>query len=77
MGYRRFTDREGHSWEIRTRSLREWDFHPLGENPGTVCSVPAPTYERDPYELSQEELQHLLDAKEPSGSRRPKSPFKD
>jgi len=77
MGYRNFTDRDGKTWEVRDRSPWDWDFHPIGDNPEQVRTVPAPTYERDPFELSQEELQRLLDAKGPSRSRRPQSPFKD
>ncbi|MDP3774060.1 MAG: hypothetical protein Q8Q85_07295 [Gemmatimonadales bacterium] len=34
-------------------------------------------YESDPFELSNEELQRLLDAAQPPRSRRTPSPFKD
>ena len=77
MGYRTFTDRDGKTWEIRERSQWDWDFHPVDDESEEVRTVPAPTYERDPFELSQEELQRLLDAKGPSRSRRPPSPFTD
>jgi len=77
MGYRRFVDRNGRSWEVRDRSQAEWDFEPVGGNRGPARTAPAPGYERDPYELSIEELQRLLDAAPPPGSRAKPSPFKD
>jgi hypothetical protein len=39
--------------------------------------VAAPGYERDPFELSVEELQRLLDGAPRPGSGPRKSPFKD
>ena len=77
MGYRRFTDRDGNTWEVRDRTTSEWDFQPVGGNPRPTTRVQAPGYDNDPFELSNEELQRLLD-NVPSPSRSPrKSPFKD
>lgn len=78
MGYRRFTDENGDSWEVRDRSTSEWEFVPVPGNPHQAVRVRAPGYEKDPFELSGEELQRLLDAERPGGrsSGRP-SPFKD
>ncbi len=86
MGYRRFTDRNGHTWEIRERSRSEWEFAPTGANPEDRKAVKPPGYEADPFELSQEELQRMLDAapgsRGPGGPRGPgdpgkSSPFQD
>ncbi|MGH7560359.1 MAG: hypothetical protein ACRENB_04990 [Gemmatimonadales bacterium] len=77
MGFRRFTDRDGRQWEIRPRTRDEWDLDPFGDNPERRRTVKAPGYERDPYELSQEELQRLLDASSAGPSRQIRSPFKD
>lgn len=78
MGYRRFTDPEGHEWEVRDVTRSAWEFHPVGGNPGKYQFITPPGYEADPFELSEEELQRLLG--KPGGSgrgRSAKSPFKD
>ncbi len=77
MGFRRFVDRDGRAWEVRNRSQAEWDFEPVPGNPGPVRTAPAPGYERDPYELSIEELQRLLDGAPQAPSRSKPSPFKE
>lgn len=79
MAYRSFTDQRGRTWEVRDRSKSEWEFLPMGSNPERPKTVRAPGYEKDPFELSIEELQRLLDEPDVSGARtRPtKSPFKD
>lgn len=77
MSHRKFTDRQGLQWEVRPRSRAEWDLEPVGENPGRARSVASPGYEKDPYELSQEELQRLLDASTAGPERKKPSPFKD
>lgn len=77
MGDRRFTDRQGLRWDVRVRSPREWLFEPADDNPGPPRTSPGPGYERDPFELSTEELERLLDAA-PSYQPKPrKSPFLD
>lgn len=77
MGYRKFVDREGHAWEIRDRSRNEWHFQPLSGNPEGARTAPSPGYESDPFELSVEELQGMLDAAQRAPSRRRPSPFGD
>jgi hypothetical protein len=78
MGYRKFTDRDGNAWEVRDHSQSEWMFVPLPGNPVERTAVPAPGYDNDPFELSKEELQKLLDAAGPPRSgRQKKSPFLD
>jgi hypothetical protein len=79
MGYRRFDDKNGNTWEVRDRSGSEWDLEPVGGNPGARISVPAPGYQADPFELSVEELQLMLgEASGGQGRRKPpKSPFSD
>ena len=74
MAHRRFADRDGRDWEVRVRSRNEWEFEPVGDNPGPALLVVPPAYEQDPFEMSVEELQNLVDAARP---RRPpgKSPF--
>lgn len=80
MGYRKFVDRDGRAWDVRDRSRSEWTFQPEAGNPQAPVDVPAPGYEKDPFELSNEELQKILDAAlgdEPRAARKKKSPFLD
>lgn len=77
MAFRRFTDRDKQVWEIRPVGSSVWELSPAGENPGRPRTVPAPGYEKDPYELSQEELQRLLDASTAAPPRARKNPFGD
>jgi hypothetical protein len=78
VGYRRFTDPEGHEWEVRDVTRSSWEFHPVPGNPGKILSIDAPGYEADPFELSVEELQRLLGKPGGPGHSRPsRSPFKD
>jgi len=79
MGYRRFMDRDGNEWEIKDLSNREWQLTEVSGGSQLPVRVPAPGYETDPFELSAEELQRLLDAAQPSrsSSQQRRSPFKD
>lgn len=59
------------------RGRGEWLFEPVEDNPGPTRTATPPGYERDPFELSVEELQRLLDSA-PKPTPRPKgSPFLD
>ena len=75
MGFRRFTDQDKRVWEIRPTSRSEWEFSPSGENLERPRTVPSPGYEKDPYELSQEELQRLLDSSRVAATRQVRNPF--
>jgi hypothetical protein len=77
MAHRRFHDRKGQEWEVRTPSKDMWEFGLVDDSLGRSRTVPAPGYERDPYELSVEELQRLLDGSIATPGRARKSPFKD
>lgn len=77
MGYRRFTDRDGVTWEVRERSLAEWEFQPVGAPGVAAVRVRAPAQERDPFEVAMPELQRMLDAERPRGASRVKNPFLD
>ena len=77
MSYRKFVDRAGLAWQIRQRSRREWTFEPDGGNPGPARTVRAPGYQDDPFELSNEELQRLLDSARPSSGPRAPNPVGD
>ena len=77
MANRTFSDRSGNRWEIRTRSRSEWEFEPIEGNPGPACLATPPGYESDPYEMSVEELQRILDAAAPRRGPKAKSPFLD
>ena len=77
MGDRRFVDRDGHRWDVRVRGRSEWLFEPVEGNPGPARSAQPPGYERDPFEMSIEELQRLLDSAPPPRPRTNKSPFLD
>ena len=78
MGYRRFVDRDGRAWELRDVTRSEWELVPESGDTADRFRIPAPNYEADPFELSGEEVQRLVD-KRPDNSRRkpPQSPFLD
>lgn len=81
MGYRRFADGKGGRWEIRIESSGEWRFEPVSGTSRPASRGRPPLYARDPFELSEPELQRILeDARpiaagprpgHPSGGRRP------
>lgn len=77
MSYRKFVDRSGNEWTVRDRSRWEWHFEPAGGNPGPPRVVRAPGHQDDPFELSNEELQRLLDAAPRSARPRAPNPFGD
>jgi hypothetical protein len=77
MAYRRFTDRDGNVWEVKDHSSNEWTLEPGSGNPNPAVRVPAPGYEKDPFELSREEVQRLLDAAPRPQSAPRRSPFLD
>jgi hypothetical protein len=79
MGYRRFNDRRGDAWEVKDQSRSEWEFVPVSRESEKPVWVPAPGYEGDPFELSLEELQRMLEAAQAEQARRgkKKSPFGD
>ena len=77
MAYRTFKDRDGNSWEVRQRSRSTWSIEPMSDNPGKAREVESPGYEKDPFELSVEELLRLLDGSAPPKPRNVKNPFKD
>ncbi|MEP7325458.1 MAG: hypothetical protein ABI836_05865 [Gemmatimonadota bacterium] len=78
MGFRNFTDTEGRKWEVRDRSKTEWTLLPLGGNTERQRTVRSPGYEKDPFELSEEELQRLLSFPDNGARARPsKNPFND
>jgi hypothetical protein len=78
MGYRVFTDNQGREWEVRDRVKSEWEFVPMRANTERPRVMAPPGYEADPFELSQEELQRLIDQSDGGGrTRQSKSPFKD
>ena len=77
MGDRRFTDKAGRRWQIRVEARREWTFEPVDDNPGPRRTATPPGYEADPFELSIEELQQLLDAAPVPKARPKSSPFLD
>lgn len=76
MGFRRFTDRDGVIWEIRDRLASEWEFTPV-DGSGASLRVRPPRADQDPFDLSNEALQQLLDAERPGGGHPRKSPFTD
>ncbi len=77
MGFRKFIDRDKQEWEIRDAARSRWEFSPTGDNRLPPRTVEPPGYEQDPYELSQEELQALLDASAAETKRAVKNPFGD
>lgn len=77
MATRKFTDRDGNVWEILPRSRTEWEFEPVSGNPGPRKIAEPPSHERDPFEMSIEELQRMLDGGHEPRSRPKRSPFLD
>jgi hypothetical protein len=77
MGDRRFVDQDGRRWEVVVRSRSEWRFEPVEGNPGPARTAEPPGYERDPFELSVEELQRLLAAAAPPRAGKARNPFLD
>ena len=77
MGYRSFVDRDGRPWDVRDETDSVWTFVPQPGNSADRTSVPAPGYDKDPFELSNEELHRMLDAGDGNSGRshRAKSPF--
>ena len=70
--------RQGRKWEIRARAKSEWELHPVGDNRERIRIVRPPGYEQDPFEMSVEELERLLEQPGQTGrSKPPKSPFGD
>jgi len=80
MSYRKFKDGAGNEWEVRDRSHAEWIFEPGLENHSVPKRITPPSYESDPFELTDQELRRLLnqstDTHPPGGPSRP-SPFRD
>jgi len=77
MAHRTFSDRAGNRWEIIPASRSEWTFEPIEGNPGPGRTGSPPGYETDPYELSVEELERLLEGATPRGKPKGRSPFLD
>ena len=77
MGDRRFAGRDGRRWDVVVRGRSEWILEPVEDNPGPARTVEPPSYETDPFEMSVEELQRLLDASHGPRGPRKKSPFLD
>ncbi len=77
MAHRNFKDRDGRLWRIIDRSSSEWEFRPEPGNPEPPRRVRPPGYEKDPFELSAEEVQRLLDSSAAPRGPRKESPFRD
>lgn len=77
MAHRTFSDHKGDRWEVVPASRSQWTFEPIEGNPGPARVATPPGYETDPYEMSVEELQRLLDAATPRRPGKGKSPFLD
>ena len=84
MGYRKFVDRDEQPWEVRDKYRSEWYFAPLPGNSSETKPVQPPGYEKDPFEMSDQELQKLLDSAgggrsggAAAGRPKKKSPFLD
>ena len=77
MGYRRFDDRDGNTWEVREDAMRGWAFEPVSGNPHERRTITPPKYQSDPFELSERELQRLIEEDRPERTRKAKNPFLD
>ncbi|NIP77697.1 MAG: hypothetical protein GWM90_00225 [Gemmatimonadetes bacterium] len=73
---RKFTDRSGRSWIVeREHGRHELVFRPAAGSPGDEQVAPLPTsaHTQDPYELSDGELQRMLERARPR-YKKPKGP---
>ena len=73
---RKFTDRSGRGWVVeREHGRHELVFRPVHGEQGDEQVVPLPSHShsQDPYELSDAELQRLMDRARPR-YRKPKGP---
>jgi len=77
VGYRRFADGKGGRWEIRIESSGEWRFEPVSGTRRPARRGRPPLYARDPFELSEQELQRILEDARPIERRTGPSPFGD
>ena len=78
MSYRKFKDRAGNVWQIKDESLNRWVFDPVPGNPSGPLTVTPPGYTDDPFEMSEAELQRLIDGARPAGGPGKAAwPFKD
>lgn len=78
MGHRKFQDRAGQRWQVRAESKHRWRFEPLRGNEERERSARPPGYADDPFELSEKELQRILEGARPSGPPEGKPPlFRD
>lgn len=75
MGYRRFADGRGGRWEIRIESNGEWRFEPVSGTSRPASRGRPPLYAKDPFELSEQELQRILEGARPVGRAGGASPF--
>ncbi|MEE8521677.1 MAG: hypothetical protein V3U63_08005 [Gemmatimonadota bacterium] len=71
---RKFKDRSGAPWVVeRYHGTPDLVFRPVEGAQAEELTVPAPGHNKDPYELSDEELQRLLERAQPR-YRKPKRP---
>jgi len=77
MACRKFTDADGFQWEVRDRLHADGELETGGMNRQAPRTVPAPGYEKDPFEMSESELQALLGKSSGGPERKKKNPFKD
>lgn len=75
MSYRKFQDRSGNRWEVRPRSRGEWEMQPAPGNPEAGRTVNPPLYANDPFELSEQELQGILESGRATESGSRKAPW--
>ncbi|MFQ5678719.1 MAG: hypothetical protein ACE5HP_04600 [Gemmatimonadota bacterium] len=78
MAFRKFRDRRGTAWQVRPESKRRWWFEPVAGTDEPRREVTPPLYADDPFELSEQELQRLLDGARPAPRPADKPPlFRD
>lgn len=78
MAERKFQDREGRGWRVRPESRTRWWLEPLPGNDEMKRAARPPGHTDDPFELSEKELQQLLDGALPSrGTARKPPPFRE
>lgn len=63
---RRFEDAAGNGWEIRADHDFKWQFLPLEGNDSIRKIVTPPPEADDPFDLSEKELQRLLQSAIPT-----------
>lgn len=60
--HRRFEDARGSTWEVHPQEAFKWQFVPVGDDERVRKIATPPPAATDPSDLTEQELQQLLDS---------------